>query len=136
MIYLIFYQWPLISSSVMIREGALGTPNIALKITFFSEYEASFFCFFFLLARGVQASLRVPRLFLTAHWTLCKSSEQVKHHGSDRRTQRESNSGRQKKTSLHIPLEHDPQAWVWRLLLLLLMSFISYSSTLPVVAKS
>jgi len=39
---------------------------------------------FFLLAWGVRASLRAPRLFPTTHRTPCKPSEQVRHRGGDR----------------------------------------------------
>jgi len=62
---------------------------------------------------GVLASLRVPQLFPTAHWTPCKPIEQVRHHGGDKCTYRKSNLERQKETSPHTPLEHDPQAWLF-----------------------
>jgi hypothetical protein len=83
--------------------------SVFLLRTIMSQYKLVLF-FFFWLAWGVRASVRAPRLFLTAQWTPCKPSEQVRHRGDDRRTQRESNSGRQKETSPYISLEHDPQA--------------------------
>jgi hypothetical protein len=57
------------------------------------------FFFFFLLAWGVWASLHAPRLVPTIHWTSCKSSEQVRHRGGNRRAHRESNSGLERNKS-------------------------------------
>jgi hypothetical protein len=68
--------------------------------------------FFFFYLRGCPGQLARTTTNPTAHWTPCKPSGHVRHHGGDRRAHEDSNPGAAGGDKPLLPPGQDLQCWL------------------------
>jgi hypothetical protein len=72
--------------------------------------------FFYYYLRGCPGQLAHTTTSLTAHWTSCKPSEHVRHHGGNRHAQGGSNPGAEEGNKSLPPLGQYLKCWTQRFL--------------------
>ena len=78
---------------------------ISLFLFAVKERQCTWLLFFFFGNSGCLGQFTRTTTNLRTHWTPCKPSRQVKHHGDDRRARWGSNPGDRGKETLPLPLD-------------------------------
>jgi hypothetical protein len=92
---------------------------ISLFLFAVKERQCTWLLFFFFGNSGCLDQLTRTTINPRIHWTPCKPSRQVRHHGDDRRARWGSNPGDRGKETLPLPLGHKPRCSAHGFLLLL-----------------